>query len=74
MNLKHWTLKINNMENQTQEMPCKNGHVVQGRVPSVHDDFFHDKVCDCGHLKYFKEDCSCPTGPGWKIASKPNNQ
>lgn len=66
--------KVGAKENlaEIKDTPCRNGHALNGVLPT--DDItFDEKVCDCGRIKFYKEECGCPTGNGWKIKTQENN-
>lgn len=53
--------------------PCQGIHKVDGIVPTEFDARFADKVCDCGKVIFYKDQCGCPNTPnGWRIRSKEN--
>lgn len=51
---------------------CKNGHSINGIVPTSSDIQYDGQVCDCGKLKFFAEKCGCPDKNRLELISKPN--
>lgn len=52
---------------------CKNGHAVNGIVPGEQDLEYHNRVCDCGKIKFVKERCGCVNNPYYELKTKENN-
>lgn len=57
---------------ESEPIKCRHEHLVNGIVPPMYDESYDGKICDCGRIKFYKEDCNCPGSPGWQIKTKPN--
>lgn len=43
-------------------MPCQNGHAVDGVTAGKYDEILHGKICDCKRIKFSWEWCACDNG------------
>ncbi len=75
---KHWKKEINESEiiismaeQQSEEIKCKNAHVINGVIPGENDLQYDNQICDCRKIIYHKEPCNC-TNTEFKLRSAQN--
>lgn len=62
------------MDNQNQEKPCREVHMINGVVPKSDDIQFDQMTCDCKRLIFYKQRCNCPANvqATFELKSRPN--
>lgn len=68
------------MENNTNEIPCKNFHqwngivpVIKGEIHSIQYPDLINKPCDCGRMIWDEGMCNCPMVQHWEAKPKVAN-
>lgn len=60
---------------QPDQIKCREAHTIEGLIPNLetweYAAQFVDKICDCGRIRFEKEDCGCPGQP-WKVVAREN--
>lgn len=68
--------KVTQQSIDNSVIPCRMAHSISGIIPNLNDaetaQVYVGKVCDCGKLRYIKEECGCSIGPGYKIVGVEN--
>jgi hypothetical protein len=65
---------IENTVIKKEEIPCRRGHLWNGREPKVDPQLLQiqnneliNVLCDCKRIRYNEGMCTCPANPYWEI-------
>ncbi len=57
----------------TDNIDCRYGHAVKGRMPGNLEVELHGAICDCGNIVFISEPCGCPNNPHNELRQHQNN-